>query len=197
MATRRNPRFKEARRLGLNVHGHPKAMERADGTFNRKKRNLSNYGEQLIEKQRLRAYYGLLEKQFSKNVENAMKEPGVTGNNLIKNLEMRLDNLVYRIGFARSIRQARQMVSHGLIKVDGEKVDWPSYKIEPGMEISLRSDQKKNDHFKENYQDRTLEKLSYINRDLDNFSAIINSEPEIKEIPIVIDVQLVVEYYAK
>ncbi len=69
MATRRNPRFKEARRLGLNVHGHPKAMERADGTFNRKNRNLSNYGEQLIEKQRLRAYYGLLEKQFSKYVE--------------------------------------------------------------------------------------------------------------------------------
>ncbi len=197
MATRRNPRFKEARRLGLNVHGHPKAMERADGTFNRKNRNLSNYGEQLIEKQRLRAYYGLLEKQFSKYVENAMKEPGITGNNLIRNLEMRLDNLVYRIGFARSIRQARQMVSHGLIRVDGEKVDWPSYKIEPGMEISLRSDQRKNDHFRENYQDRTLEKLSYITRDVDNFSAIINGEPEIKEIPIVIDVQLVVEYYAK
>jgi len=197
LATRRNPRFKEARRLGLNVHGHPKAMERADGTFNRKNRNLSNYGEQLIEKQRLRAYYGLLEKQFSKYVENAMKEPGITGNNLIRNLEMRLDNLVYRIGFARSIRQARQMVSHGLIRVDGEKVDWPSYKIEPGMEISLRSDQRKNDHFRENYQDRTLEKLSYITRDIDNFSAIINGEPEIKEIPIVIDVQLVVEYYAK
>ncbi len=197
MATRRNPRFKEARRLGLNVHGHPKAMERADGTFNRKNRNLSNYGEQLIEKQRLRAYYGLLEKQFSKYVENAMKEPGITGNNLIRNLEMRLDNLVYRIGFARSIRQARQIVSHGLIRVDGEKVDWPSYKIEPGMEISLRSDQRKNDHFRENYQDRTLEKLSYITRDIDNFSAIINGEPEIKEIPIVIDVQLVVEYYAK
>ncbi|MFW6382383.1 MAG: 30S ribosomal protein S4 [Bacillota bacterium] len=197
MATKRNPRFKEARRLGLNVHGHPKAMERADGTFNRKKRNLSNYGEQLIEKQRLRAYYNLLEKQFSKYVEEAMKEPGVTGNNLIKNLEMRLDNLVYRVGFARSIRQARQMVSHGLIKIDGEKIDWPSYKIEPGMEISLRSDQRKNDHFRENYQDRTLEKLSYITRDLDNFSAIINGYPEISEIPIVIDVQLVVEYYAK
>ena len=197
MANKRNPRFKEARRLGLNVHGHPKAMERADGTFSRKNRNLSNYGEQLIEKQRLRAYYGLLEKQFSKYVENAMKEPGVTGNNLIKNLEMRLDNIVYRIGFARSTRQARQMVSHGLIKVDGEKLDWPSYKIEAGMKISLRSDQRKNDHFKENYQDRTLEKLSYINRDLDDFSAIINGEPEIKEIPIVIDVQLLVEYYAK
>ena len=197
MANKRNPRFKEARRLGLNVHGHPKAMERADGTFSRKNRNLSNYGEQLIEKQRLRAYYGLLEKQFSKYVENAMKEPGVTGNNLIKNLEMRLDNIVYRIGFARSTRQARQMVSHGLIKVDGQKLDWPSYKIEAGMKISLRSDQRKNDHFKENYQDRTLEKLSYINRDLDDFSAIINGEPEIKEIPIVINVQLVVEYYAK
>jgi len=197
LANKRNPRFKEARRLGLNVHGHPKAMERADGTFNRKSRNLSNYGEQLIEKQRLRAYYGLLEKQFSKYVEKAIKETGVTGNNLIKNLEMRLDNLVYRVGFARSIRQARQMVSHGLIKVDGEKVDWPSYKIEPGMEIALRSDQRNNDHFRENYQDRTLEKLSYISRDLDNFSAIINGYPKIDEIPIVIDVQLVVEYYAK
>lgn len=197
MANKRNPRFKEARRLGLNVHGHPKAMERADGTFNRKNRNLSNYGEQLIEKQRLRAYYGLLEKQFSKYVDNAIKEPGVTGNNLIKNLEMRLDNLVYRIGFARSIRQARQMVSHGLIRVDGEKLDWPSYQIEPGMEISLRPDQRKNDHFRENYQDRTLEKLSYLSRDLDNYSAIISGAPEIEEIPILIDVQLVVEYYAK
>lgn len=143
MARKRNPRFKESRRLGLNIYGHPKAMKRADGTFNRANRKLSNYGQQLLEKQRLRAYYGLMENKFSRYVKEAVKENGVAGDNLIKSLEKRLDNLVYRAGFARSIRQARQMVVHGHILVNGKKIDIPSYAIKIGDQISLRNKYRK------------------------------------------------------
>lgn len=197
MARKRNPRFKESRRLGLNIYGHPKALKRADGTFNRANRKLSNYGQQLLEKQRLRAYYGLMEKKFSRYVKEAAKENGVAGDNLIKSLEKRLDNLVYRAGFARSIRQARQMVVHGHILVNGKKIDIPSYAIKIGDQISLRNKYRKNNLFKENFLDRHLSELEYLERDYDNFSAKLKAEIEIDEIPIEINDQLVIEFYSR
>src|SRR5690554_2835252 len=130
MAKMMGPRFKLCRRLGLNVYGHPKAMKRANRGTSRADKKLSNYGEQLLEKQRLRAYYGVMEKQFIKYVKMAKKSEEQTGHALVKILESRLDNLVYRIGFASSIRQARQMVVHGHILVNGKKVDIPSYLCE-------------------------------------------------------------------
>ncbi|MGM0548483.1 MAG: 30S ribosomal protein S4 [Bacillota bacterium] len=197
MARKRNPRFKESRRLGLNIYGHPKAMKRADGTFNRANRKLSNYGQQLLEKQRLRAYYGLMEKKFSRYVKEAVKENGVAGDNLIKSLEKRLDNLVYRAGFARSIRQARQMVVHGHILVNGKKIDIPSYAIKIGDQISLRNKYRKNNLFRENFLDRHLSEFEYLERDYDNFSAKLKTEIEIDEIPIEINDQLVIEFYSR
>lgn len=197
MARKRNPRFKESRRLGLNIYGHPKALKRADGTFNRANRKLSNYGQQLLEKQRLRAYYGLMEKKFSRYVKEAAKENGVAGDNLIKSLEKRLDNLVYRAGFARSIRQARQMVVHGHILVNGKKIDIPSYAIKIGDQISLRNKYRKNNLFKENFLDRHLSELEYLERDYHNFSAKLKAEIEIDEIPIEINDQLVIEFYSR
>lgn len=197
MARKRNPRFKESRRLGLNIYGHPKAMKRADGTFNRANRKLSNYGQQLLEKQRLRAYYGLMEKKFSRYVKEAVKENGVAGDNLIKSLEKRLDNLVYRAGFARSIRQARQMVVHGHILVNGKKIDIPSYAIKIGDQISLRNKYRKNNLFRENFLDRHLSEFEYLERDYDNFSAKLKAEIEIDEIPIEINDQLVIEFYSR
>ena len=197
MARKRGPRFKESRRLGVNIYGHPKAMKKADGTFNRANKKLSNYGQQLLEKQRLRAYYGLMEKKFSRYVQQSTKEVGVTANNLIKKLEKRLDNLVYRAGFARSIRQARQMVVHGHILVNGEKIDIPSYQIEIGDQISLRDKYRKNNLFKENYLDRHLTPISYLERDYDNFTSKLISEVEINEIPIEINDQLVIEFYSR
>lgn len=197
MARKRGPRFKESRRLGINIYGHPKAMKRADGSFNRANKKLSNYGRQLLEKQRLRAYYGLMEKKFSRYVDSASREEGVTGDNLIKSLERRLDNLVYRIGFARSIRQARQMVVHGHILVNNEKIDIPSFQIEVGDQITLREKYRKNNLFKENFQEPYLTKLAYLDRDYDNFSAQLSSEIEISEIPIEINDQLVIEYYSR
>ena len=197
MARKRKPRFKESRRLGVNIYGHPKAMKRADGNFDRSNKKLSNYGEQLLEKQRLRAFYGLMEKKFRKYVEEAADEAGVTGNNLIKKLEKRLDNLVYRAGFARSIRQARQMVVHGHISVNGKKVDFPSYKIKVGDQISLREKYRKNNLFRENFLERHLSKISYLERDFDNFKSKLHSEIKIDEIPIEINDQLVIEFYSR
>lgn len=197
MARKRGPRFKESRRLGVNIYGHPKAMNRADGSFNRENKKLSNYGRQLLEKQRLRAFYGLMEKKFRSYVEESAKEDGVTGENLIKKLESRLDNIVYRAGFARSIRQARQMVVHGHILVNGKRVDIPSYQLNPGDSISLRNKYRKNNLFKDNYLNRHLEELSYLKRDYDNFSAELSSEIEISEIPVKINDQLVIEYYSR
>jgi len=197
LARKRGPRFKESRRLGVNIYGHPKAMNRADGSFNRENKKLSNYGRQLLEKQRLRAFYGLMEKKFRSYVEKSAKEDGVTGENLIKKLESRLDNIVYRTGFARSIRQARQMVVHGHIQVNGKRVDIPSYQLNPGDTISLRNKYRKNNLFKDNYLNRHLEELSYLKRDYDNFSAELSSEIVISEIPVKINDQLVIEYYSR
>ena len=128
----KQPRFKLCRRLGLNVIGHPKAMKRANNGSARDAKKLSSYGIQLLEKQRLRSYYGIRERQFSNYVKKALADKELTGYTLIKKLECRLDNLVYRLGFAHSIAQARQMVVHGHILVNGQKVDRPSYNVSIG-----------------------------------------------------------------
>ena len=197
MARKRGSRFKESRQLGVNIYGHPKAMKRADGSFNRANKKLSNYGQQLLEKQRLRAYYGLMEQKFNRYVDEAAQKDGVTGDNLIKKLEKRLDNLVYRTGFARSIRQARQMVSHGHILVNGEKIDIPSYQLAVNDQIALRTKYRKNNLFRENFLDRHLNKISYLERDYDNFASKLISEIKIDEIPIEINKQLVIEFYSR
>ena len=152
MAKMMGPRFKQCRRLGLNVCGHPKAMDRAVKGTSREDKKLSPYGVQLLEKQRLRAYYGVLEKQFANYVKKAEKSKESTGTALIQALECRLDNLVYRLGLASSIRQARQMVVHGHILVDGKKVNIPSYGVSIGEVISLREKSRNNTMFKESFQ---------------------------------------------
>ncbi|NLI66353.1 MAG: 30S ribosomal protein S4 [Tissierellia bacterium] len=197
MAKMMGPRFKLSRRLGLNVYGHPKAMNRAKKGTSRADKKLTNYGQQLLEKQRLRAYYGVMEKQFVKYVRMAKKSQDQTGHALVKILERRLDNLVYRMGFASSIRQARQMVVHGHILVNGEKVDIPSYLCEVGDTISLKEKSRSVELFKENFQNALLNTLPYIQKDEESFSARLIKMPERDEVPIEIDDQLVVEYYSK
>jgi small subunit ribosomal protein S4 len=197
MAKMMGPRFKECRRLGLNVYGHPKAMNRATKGTSRADKKLSDYGQQLLEKQRLRAYYGVMEKQFVKYVKMAKKSPDQTGHALIKILESRLDNLVYRIGFASSIRQARQMVVHGHILVNGKKVDIPSYLCNVGDTITLREKSRNVELFKENFHNSMLNTLPYIEKDEENFTGKLISIPEREDVPIEIQDQLVVEYYSK
>lgn len=197
MAKMMGPRFKQCRRLGLNVYGHPKAMDRAVKGTSRADKKLSPYGVQLLEKQRLRAYYGVLEKQFANYVKKAEKSKESTGTALIQALECRLDNLVYRLGLASSIRQARQMVVHGHILVDGKKVNIPSYGVSIGEVISLREKSRNNTMFKESFQQNVTSQYPYLEKDLENFSGVLTRKPERNEVPIEIDDILVVEYYSR
>ena len=198
MAKMMGPRFKQCRRLGLNVCGHPKAMDRATKGTSRADKKLSPYGVQLLEKQRLKAYYGVLEKQFANYVDNAMKsKEESTGTALVQALECRLDNLVYRLGLANSIRQARQMVVHGHILVNGKKVDRPSYGVSIGEVISLREKSQKNTMFTENFQQNATSQYPYLEKNMENFSGVLTRKPERSEVPIEINDILVVEFYSK
>jgi small subunit ribosomal protein S4 len=196
LAKKMNPRFKECRRLGLNVCGHPKAMNRAKKGTSRADKKLSNYGMQLLEKQRLRAYYGVMEKQFLGYVREAKKSKDQTGYALIKILESRLDNLVYRLGFASSIRQARQMVVHGHIRVNGKKIDIPSYRVNVGDTIALKERSRNIEIFRENFLSYFPNLYPYLERNESNFSGKFIRYPEREEVPIEIEDQLVVEFYS-
>lgn len=197
MANMRQPRFKLCRRLDLNVVGHPKAMNRAGNGQARNAKKLSTYGEQLLEKQRLRAYYGVLEKQFEKYVEKALKSKDIPGEALVKILECRLDNLVYRIGFGSSIRQARQIVNHGHIRVNGKKVDIPSYIVSVGDVIMLKEKSRGKQIFADNLKANELNTLPYISKDVDNFSGTLITMPNYEDVPIQIDTQPIIEFYSR
>ncbi|EQB4339350.1 30S ribosomal protein S4 [Clostridium botulinum] len=197
MAKIRDPRFKLSRRLGVNIYGHPKAMKRATRENSREGKKLSNYGKQLLEKQKIRSYYGVLEKQFLRYVKKAMKSKERTGDVLLRSLECRLDNIVYRIGFANSIRQARQMVNHGHILVNDSKVNIPSYEVKIGDVITLKEKYRKNDEFADNFLALKKFSLPYIEKDYDKFSGVLIKQPERDEIPIDANETLVVELYSK
>jgi small subunit ribosomal protein S4 len=200
MAKMMGPRFKLCRRLGLNVVGHPKAMKRAGKGTSRADKKLSGYGIQLLEKQRLRAYYGVLEKQFRKYIDISMREAKkhslTPGEYLLQTLECRLDNLVYRSGFANSIRQARQMVSHGHIIVNEQKVDIPSYLVKIGNSINLREKSRGVEAFIANFTN-SVNTLPYLEKDENTFSAKLIRKPERAELPIEINEQLIIEFYSK
>lgn len=197
MATNRNPRFKTSRRFGLNIYGHAKALKRQPAETRQKK--MSEYGLQLTEKQKVKAMYNLLERQFYRYYDKARRMNGVLGTNLLVLLEARLDNLVYRAGFARSIRQARQMVNHGLINVDGKRVDIPSYPVKAGQVISLREGYRANEMFKQSFQELKTFDLPYIEKSFDNWSATLTRMPLREELPYKDEVNetLIVELYSK
>jgi len=171
-------------------------MKRSKPGTSREDKKLSNYGKQLLEKQRLKAYYGVMEKQFNRYVEEAKKANELTGTALVKILETRLDNIVYRLGFASSIRQARQMVVHGHIEVNGKKINIPSYRVKVGEVVSLREKSKQIDLFRENFISNYLNSFPYLEKNEDSFSGKLVRLPERKEIPIEIEDQLVIEFYS-
>lgn len=199
MANMRGPRFKLCRRLGTNVCGHPKAMKRVakgkDGKILRSKS--SQYGMQLTEKQKLKAYYGVLEKQFIRYVSKAMRSKEVTGDALVALLETRLDSIVYRIGLANSIRQARQMVVHGHVLVNGKRIDRPSYQLSVGDVVMLREKSRKNSLFTANMGNANPWNLKYIEVDAENFSGKLTAMPLREEVPIEVEDHLIVEFYSK
>ena len=152
---------------------------------------------QLAEKQKVKAYYGIFEKQLRNYYAQASRSEQRTGDALITTLECRLDNLVYRIGFGNSIRLSRQLVSHGHILVNGKKVDIPSYQCKTGDVISLKEKSRKNESFKKNFLGAAKFKLAYLDKNEEGFAGTLLRTPERAEVPIEINDQLVVEFYSK
>lgn len=197
MATRRNPRFKECRRLGVNVCGHPKALKRAESSTTKRTKKVSEYGKQLIEKQKVKAYYGIMERQLRRYFTIAQKAEGKTGEALIETLECRLDNLVYRLGIANSIRMARQLVSHRHITLDGKIVNIPSQEVKVGQVIQLKERDRNNAEFKKIFLELNASPLPYLERNESDFGGKLLMKPRRAEIPVQINDQAVVEYYSK
>ena len=156
MARYTGPAYKKARRLNFSLLENGKELARrpyapgAHGADRRKK--IREYGVQLQEKQKVRLMYGLTEKQFRKTFDRASRMKGVAGENLLKLLESRLDNLVYRMGLSRTRRGARQVVNHGHILVNGKKVNIPSYQVKPGDVISIKENSLEHKAIKESLE---------------------------------------------
>jgi len=158
----------------------------------------TEYGLQLREKQKARRYYGVLEGQFAKYFEMAARAKGVTGENLLGILESRFDNVVYRLGFAMSRPEARQLVNHGHFTVNGRKVDIPSYLIKAGDEVALRSRSRSLEKLKsslENNASRVPPKWLSLNRD--TMSATVVGQPDRDDIDLPVEEHLIVELYSK
>ena len=199
-----DPKGKIVRRLGINIFGNPKfdrLLERRPnppGETKRRRPRLSEYGKQLVEKQKIRFSYGLTEKQFRIVFRNAKKMKGVTGDNMLTLLERRLDNIVYRLGMAATRTQARQIVNHGHIHVNNRKVNIASYVVRTNDAITI----KEKDSSRKLLQDLIA---SNIDREIPEWLSLskvdmtgkINRLPEKTDIPTVADEQLVVEFYSK
>jgi small subunit ribosomal protein S4 len=158
----------------------------------------SDYGKQLRAKQKARRTYGILEKQFRRYYREALSTPGLTGENLLQLLETRLDNIIYRMGYASSRNQARQLVSHGHFLVNGRRTNVPSYHIKPGDRIELRAGSRDNVYFKDLAVEAGERNIpAWIKRDLNTLSGEISRLPERAEIDATLNEQLVVEYYSR
>ena len=158
----------------------------------------SEYGMQLNEKQKVKFIYGVLEKQFRLYYERAEKMPGITGENLLAILEHRLDNVVFRLGFAMTRREARQLVNHGHVTVNGRKVNIPSFQVKPGMVISLTEKGKSMQKIKDNIEDNAFRAApKWIEYDKNNMTAKIVAVPARDDIDMPIEEHLIVELYSK
>ena len=195
------PSWKVSRRLGISLSGTGKELARrpyAPGQLGQNnRRKLSEYGLQLREKQKLRMTYGLSERQFANLFVKAGKiREGKHGDNFMILLERRLDNVVYRLGLATTRRQARQLVNHGHITVDGKRVDIPSYEVKPGQVISLR-ERSKNLQVVKDALEAVVGRAPFVSFDENKMEGSLVRLPEREELDANIDEALVVEYYNK
>ncbi|MCL4472865.1 MAG: 30S ribosomal protein S4 [Actinobacteria bacterium] len=206
MAKDTSPACKQCRREGLKLYLKGErcltdrcAIDRrsyAPGEHGRRRTKQTEYLTQLREKQKARRYYGLLEKQFRNYYERANRQTGITGENLLRLLEIRLDNVVYRLGFAVSRRQSRQLVMHGHFMVNGRRVDIPSYRVKPDDIVAVMANSTARDLIKE-ATDLTASVSPWLQADHDNLSGKILKYPEREEIDVPVQEQLIVELYSK
>lgn len=167
-----------------------------DGTKPRKR--LSDYGTQLAEKQKAKRYYGVAEKQFRLTYEKAAKKQGDAGKNFLRALECRLDNVIFRLGFAISRAQARQLVNHSHFTVDGRKADIPSFSVKEGQVIKIKKSSQNSPYFK-NLGEKlaSAQRPSWLNFDVKDLSAKVLHDPRDEDLPQGINVSLIIEYYSK
>ena len=204
MARYTGPRFKLCRREGVNLFGNPKFnMERRDYApgdhgLAAKRKKLSDYGLQLREKQKVKRIYGVLEKQFRRYYEKAARAKGITGSVLLQLLERRLDNVIFRLGFASTRPAARQMVSHGKVYVNDKRVNVPSFLVDVDDEISLKIKDSSMGYIKE-YLEATKERPvpEWLNSDTKHLKGKVVKMPERDDVMFDINEQLIVELYSK
>ena len=208
MARYTGPVERIERRLGVSLElkgerrlAGKSALDRrpyAPGQHGQRRAKISEYGLQLREKQKIKYYYGVLEKQFRRFFKEANRQEGNTGENLIRLLERRLDNVVYRMGFATTRRFARQLVTHGHVLVNGKKVNIPSYLVKEGDRIEIKEKSKNNPQIQ-----RALELTSqtgiapWVDVDKEKMVGVFQRIPERSEVNIPVDERLVVELYSK
>ena len=198
MATNKEPIAKKCRSFDVSPavmgYGNKKSTRNPGG--NRRKK-VSEYGAQLKEKQKVKFVYGVQEKQFHRYYLKATNMKGVTGDNMLRLLELRLDNVVYRLGLAKTRRMARQIVVHGHIRVNGQKVDIPSYSVKVGDVITLRPRSAEMDMFKTLREGTTVLTPKWLAFDAPNLTGNVNALPAREDIDMQIQENMIVEYYSR
>lgn len=202
MARLIGPRNKKARRLGqdLGLKSNPKSLERRINTppgqhGQKRHRKISDYGVQLREKQKAKLIYGVLEKQFKKYYTEAARDPLATGEALLSLLERRLDNVIFRLGFTPTRAAARQLVAHGNVKVDGKKLDIPSYQVKEDQVVELTQTAANIPYIKERLEDKDIHSVGWIERKA--LAGKIKRLPKKDDITEDINEQLIVEFYSR
>ena len=194
------PAYKRSRRVGISTLENGKELVKkpyGPGQHgNGRKGKLSNYGVQLVEKQKIRFIYGISEKQLKKTFERAAKLKGIHGEKILKLLESRLDNIVYRMGLASTRSGARQFVNHGHVSVNGRKVDIPSYQVKPGDVVAVIENSKDHKAMKESLE-KVTKTVDYVSFDKNKLEGTYIRLPERSELSSDVNESLVVEFYNK
>ncbi|MGV3773552.1 MAG: 30S ribosomal protein S4 [Verrucomicrobiales bacterium] len=202
MARYTGPRVRISRRFGVPIFGSSKYLERKNyppGMHGPKaRRKMTDYAAGLVEKQKLRYYYGLMEKQFHQVYERALKQRGVTGETMLQILETRLDNVVYHLGFGSTRAAARQMVSHGHVKVNGRKVNIPSYSLKVNDVIEVKDTNVSKQMATRGMEISTSRTIpDWVKLDKDGFKGTILRLPTREDIQPIANDQAVVEFYSR
>ena len=198
MSTNKQPIAKKCRSFDISPavmgYGNKKSTRNPGG--NRRKK-VSEYGAQLKEKQKVKFVYGVQEKQFHRYFLKASNMKGITGDNMLRLLEQRLDNVVYRLGLAKTRRMARQIVVHGHIRVNGQKVDIPSYSVKVGDVITLRPRSAEIDMFKALREGTTVLTPKWLSFDAPNLTGKVEALPAREDIDLQLQENMIVEYYSR
>lgn len=211
MARYRGPKHRLSRRIGYDIWGQSKGpasrrpyppgqhgSKLAGAKGGATSRKLSNYGKHLLEKQKLRHYYGMLERQFRNTYDKATRMKGVKGDNFLSLLESRLDAVAYRAGFSRTIWGARQLAAHGHLLINGQKVDRPSCRVMPGDVVTIREKSRQVPLIKEAMERDSPNRIPpYLMVNRGAYEVRMVEAPKASDIPVQVDMALVVEFYSR